>query len=475
MLAICKQFFDALNQQGIRYCHWKSNEHLEEAVSGKTDLDVLVSPSDKDAFQVAMSTYDFKRILTQPDRRFPDLEDYLGFDTVSGRFVHLHVHYRLILGQKYIKNHHLPMEELFFSNLTQKLGVNIPCPELELICLIIRAHLKTDLVSLAKHAIKDMMGARYTAFPKDIEDELRVLHQTSDPEKFAALLRESGLPLSERQCNQFLDRFSKDKLHFYHIMLGHYRILHQLRPYKRNTGIGVYFTFFRLFVLNSALVRRIRSPKRKTLIGQGKVFSIVGADGSGKSSLIGDIDKWLSWKLSVSKYYYGIPKNWVSALNSLSITVLKKLGLRALASSVGDIFWIYVARYRKSVSDSASRDIEDGQVVITDRFPMKDFRTMEEPMDNPRIGASKRLFGKNLRELEERIYDEIQLPDRIIVLQVHIDELRRRKSDIALHKHELKAAAVNGITDEDPTTLVNANRPYEEVLLGVKSLIWQAL
>ena len=30
-LHVCERLFECLNQDGIRYCHWKSNEHLLEA------------------------------------------------------------------------------------------------------------------------------------------------------------------------------------------------------------------------------------------------------------------------------------------------------------------------------------------------------------------------------------------------------------------------------------------------------------
>jgi thymidylate kinase len=475
MLALCNHFFDFLNRQDIRYCHWKSNEHLGEALNGKTDLDVLVHPDDEDAFQAAMSDYDFKGILSQPDKRFPGLEDYLGFDEATGTFIHLHVHYRLVLGQKYIKNHHLPLESLIFDNLIRRQGVNIPQPEIELILLIIRAHLKADMISLAKHAVMDLAGRRYTAFPRDIEDELRALQQRSDPQKFDEFLEESGLPLSSSKCHQFLERTSNDKLRSYHILLGHYSILHRLRRYKRSSGFAVYFTYFRHFVSGLPGVKKLRNPKRKTLIGLGKVFSIVGADGSGKSTLIRDLHKWLSWKLTVSEYYYGIPKSRINALFSLSIRIFRKLGLRSMASFSSDLFWLYVAKYRQSVSEKAAKDIQNGSVVITDRFPLKDFRSMKEPMDNPRIDASRSFLGKNLRAIEEKFYDEIQFPDRILVLQVEIDELRRRKTDIALDKHQLKAAAVNSLASKDPIVVFDANKPYEEVLLEVKKFIWQAL
>lgn len=40
MLEVCKQLFYQWNESDVRYCHWKSNEHLMEGLDGKTDLDV---------------------------------------------------------------------------------------------------------------------------------------------------------------------------------------------------------------------------------------------------------------------------------------------------------------------------------------------------------------------------------------------------------------------------------------------------
>ena len=142
MLDINNKFFKCLYDNKIRYCHWKSNEHLEQALDGKTDLDLLVHIEDKDRFVQALEDNHFKKIISPPYKQFPGLEDYLGFDHSTGAFSHLHVHYRLVLGQKYIKNHHLPIEDLIFDNLCVKSGIFIPCPELELILLVVRAHMK---------------------------------------------------------------------------------------------------------------------------------------------------------------------------------------------------------------------------------------------------------------------------------------------------------------------------------------------
>ena len=110
---------------GIKYCHWKSNSSLSRALNGGTDLDLLIDADAKPEFESALNKYEFKKLLSDPVRRIPWLEDYLGLDYTSGRLIHLHVHYRLILGQRYIKNHHLPIEALIFENLTTKSGVRI--------------------------------------------------------------------------------------------------------------------------------------------------------------------------------------------------------------------------------------------------------------------------------------------------------------------------------------------------------------
>ena len=44
-LSIVRRFLDALNENGIRYCHWKSNQHFADALIGVDDLDILIDRS----------------------------------------------------------------------------------------------------------------------------------------------------------------------------------------------------------------------------------------------------------------------------------------------------------------------------------------------------------------------------------------------------------------------------------------------
>ena len=58
MLKICKTLFTKLNDAGIKYCHWKSNEHLEAGLAGETitNLSSTIEESADMAMQISAST-----------------------------------------------------------------------------------------------------------------------------------------------------------------------------------------------------------------------------------------------------------------------------------------------------------------------------------------------------------------------------------------------------------------------------------
>ena len=474
MLEICQFFFEHLHSQNIRYCHWKSNGHLHEALTGKTDLDILVHIEDESKLNQALKSFNFLEIISPPLKRFPYLEDYLGFDDQTGRLIHLHVHYKLILGQRYIKNHHLPLEDLFFDNLTTKDNIYVPKPELELLLLVIRAGMKVENIALLKHAIKGFTDPIYTAFPAGIEQEFHELIPASDINTLLELLQQSQLPIKAEIFTTFIDKFQNQSLKFYDIFSLNREVLKSLRGFQRNKSPMAIFRYYWLIISNLNVVTKFFPTKKKRMANLGFSFSIVGADGSGKSTLTKDLHNWLSWKLYTNFYYYGIPKTFVVRLINLIGRGLGKLKLPFLQSITDSFLWIYIARKRYMISQQIKTDVAKGVVVITDRFPLKSFHSMNQPMDGPRISGINRKMCR-FSKIEENYYNKISPPDRIFVLQVTLDELRKRKTDLDLSTHKQKTDAVNAIVETDKIIVINANKPYSEVCLCVKRNIWRLL
>ena len=50
---LVRTVFLEANAQNLTYCHWKSNIHLDKALRGDEDLDVLIAPKDFKKLMVA--------------------------------------------------------------------------------------------------------------------------------------------------------------------------------------------------------------------------------------------------------------------------------------------------------------------------------------------------------------------------------------------------------------------------------------
>jgi hypothetical protein len=475
MLDLCYRFFEYLNLQKIRYCHWKSNGHLNEALNGKTDLDILVHRDDKEKFAKAIEAFPIKRIITPRMKRFPCLEDYLGFDEKTGCLIHLHVHYKLVLGQKFIKNHHLPIEEIIFHHLTKPNTLFLPCPEAELLILTIRAHMKVGVVDLVKQLINDLINRPATPFPRQIEEEFDNLISHSDFRKMVNILLQFKLPLPEKLFTNFITDFTKRKLRFSTIVKNIRMIFSSLQGFKRQNSMIVYVKYFYRYFSSLPLIRKFFKESLFTVTGTGKTFSVVGADGSGKSTLIEDLEKWLSWRLSVVTYYHGIPKTVLKNFIPFIIRQLNKLRLGVISLLIEGLYMIYLAKRRYEISLLSKKDNLAGKIVLTDRFPLKEFNKMLEPMDGPQLFKNTSIVNSFFSKIELNYYDKVMYPDRIFILQADINELRKRKKDLPFDYHKMKADAVNTVEADTHNFLVDANRPYSDVLLDLKKNIWKLI
>ena len=143
-LAVLRKLFDRIHEAGIRYCHWKSNQHLDASMIGATDLDILVDRRDAGRLAEILAHTGVKPFRKIAGDEYPGVEDYLAFDAERGVLSHLHVHYQLTLGEKFLKGHRLPWEReaLAARRFDPEHSLYVMDPHLELLVLVTRAALK---------------------------------------------------------------------------------------------------------------------------------------------------------------------------------------------------------------------------------------------------------------------------------------------------------------------------------------------
>ncbi len=468
----------ALNRHPIRYCHWKSNQHLGEALAGETDLDILVDGAQADACRSILRQAGCKQVVPQPSSRYPGIEDWLVFDGATGRLGHIHLHFRIITGGR-PKNYHLPIEQWLLSECVTLFDVAIPAYARELIVLAVRTALKARFRDLAKALLRPYREV----IPAAARAEFDWLLGRVDAENIGRHLQASGLRLDERLMAGFFRRYSAGRVTPAYFLGFKVRLTRSLKNCCTASVVN------RARFTAAARLKNVRGhgQKKKTLPDRGVFFALVGADGSGKTTLARDLAAWLGWKLEVRVLYFGIPKSAGPYIfftkarqraDMLSANCIRR-GIGPAARFFGfcsrtldALLWAYVARQRYAQSRSAQSFRSKGCVVIGERFPLRQFNAMEEPMDGARLQKQP---GGLLARLERFFYARLAPPDRMIVLQAAAEVLNARKPAASLRRLQEKVCAVNSIRADATAVTVDAEGPYASVALAVKTAVWEML
>lgn len=492
-LARAVELFQALNDQGIRHCHWKSNWNLDQSMRGLTDLDLLVDRSQALRFRGILCQQDFKQVLSEPFKQHPAMEDYLGFDRDSGRFVHLHVHYQLILGEQFVKNYHLPLEQAFLDSSDSYGGIKLPPPELETIVLVIRALLKYR----DRDFIKDILSAGRRGLPADILKEFEYLLNQTTLESISSTLESQVDFVSCDIVLEFLAIIKAKRRPAFALYRLRRSLLNELRPYQRYSRWRAVIRYFRVGLAPRCLLSfgRSSSSKKKTMMSGGLTIAVVGADGAGKSTVVRELRNWLSWRLTVRTYYMGSQDpstmtkaiGWGSRVTGYAYRACcvfmgerNARFLSGLSRLFRSLHLIAIGMDRHNRYIAGRRNASQGSLVICDRYPLEAARMGSRFMDGPRIASTHpREMGQlatALSQAEESIYRRIRPPDHLVILHVSPHVSAQRKPDDAQEMLESKCQALKRIEGKGlHVTDIDANQPLDQVLLQVKSAVWDLL
>jgi thymidylate kinase len=499
---VVSELFGRLAVEGIPYCHWKSNEHLGPATRGETDLDVLADPSDALRLSPILAESGYKRFAAPVERAHAGIEDYLACDGETGKLVHLHLHYRLVLGEKFLKGYRIPWEHVLLSGrvLDPETGVYTSSPEAELVLLAVRAALKLRT--------RDQLGGAHNspALGDDVLREFRWLIDRADRSGTRDLAGELvGAEAAQALAELLESGISTQRLHrFQHAIapaLEPYRAFRPLegRLLRWRREWAVRWNRLRRRMVQGNRALRFESPRG------GVIIAFLGADGSGKSTVTSAIGSWLGWKLEVLPLYFGYGDGPVS-LTRRPLRLIQRLYARGrvagrrpdreplgsssnASSEAGWLAvpkavwralyaWSIVAEKRSRIRQ-AQRARHLGWVVVADRYPQSQVMALSDGPLLATWSAHRWSVLRAIADWELAAYQAMEMVAPDLVLKLHVSPAvsASRKQDGSIDALRRRTDVVRRVRFPATTRVVDidADLPLERVLLQVKRAVWETL
>lgn len=487
--------FNEFNSEGVNYCHWKSNINLARSLKGLTDLDILIDRSQVEIFKEILFHHDIKAITSASTSQYPAIEDFLGIDKSTGKLFHLHVHYQLVLGEQYVKNYHLPVEQRMLEETELSIcDISIPSPDRELIILVIRSLLKYR----DRDVIKDIFSIRSPGLPVEIQNELKYLYKQTTQERISTTLEVKINIVSSDLILNFLDTLMHSPQHGWRLFQLRRKLRKELSPYQRRSRWKASFEYYRI------LIRRNLDPlfnhtNKKQPVTGGMTIAFIGADGAGKSTIIRELQTWLSWKLDVIGYYMGSQEpsqttvftRFIARISNSIYHLCSKYirydrliskALRGINKFLINIYHLSTAydRYHRFLA-GRQRSIA-GTIVIFDRYPLQGIHNLMQdlPMDGPRINKhqdkDKVNLSARMSNIENDLYQRISPPDHIFILNVSPEISKLRKPDHNIKVLQNKSQVIKEFNKDGlHITEIDSDKSLDQVLFTIKSVLWDIL
>ena len=461
----------ALREQGVVYCQWKGHWSGHRWAAGRADVDLLVDRESIVRLRSVLDELGFKPALPAGERQIPGVESYFGHDPTVPRLLHLHLHFRLVLGDYWRTIYRLPIERAMLDAATPGFPFKVPAPAYQYLVFVLRMVLRQRGRTLLPPRTRWLRG---------MQGQLDFLDGRSSREAVAFIL-ERHLPSVDLElfdrCRDSL-RLEADPVERAAVR----RALHRrLRAHARRPSLPAL-----LVAMGEEL---LPAPARRSLIQSGMglrsggtVAALAGGDGAGKSTSARALGAWLGSEFPTLRAHLGRPPRSLLTLLVGGALKLERAVYRWLrqAEPVGSAIellrHVCTARDRYRLYERAHRFAAAGGIAICERYPIPQDRILVGPCIPDLVGSNPAGIARSLRDLEAAYYQRMLPPDVLFVLRLPPDVAVLRKPDEPADYVRARGQVVWD-TDWSGTgaQVVDANRSFPEVLSELKSRLWSAL
>lgn len=491
-IAVVAGLLDALHAKGINYCHWKSNEHLLASMTGDTDLDVLFDMSQRQEVEHLLHEKGFKKFDAIRQKQYKDIVDFLGLDFETGKLVHVHTHYKLTLGEPFLKGYQLDLEDKILDSKVwdDEFGIYRSHPAFELVLLYLRESLKLRTRDIILMHAKGKIN--YNDF---ILKEYRWLKERTNDEEVKGVLKQIFKSPSEELVKLFTGEFNRrELLKLAPILRKEFQYNRMYSPLQARMvrwyreGVVV-FSRKITKIFNIAVLSKRINPRG------GIVIAVIGADGSGKSTVTTSLRQTFATKLDVFRIYFGRGDGKSSTSRKMLTSIKGKGDKKSGRSNAGgatnrkpsfaktiykSMEALLVAREKTNNLRLMSRAKNQRALVICDRFPQYQIMGYNDgPLLNHLKTSANPLF-RYVASREERVYRnaEKSLPDLVIKLIAEAEIVEARKpGETSLEKLDAKISGIKQLQFSEPCKVltIDASIPLQEVLMKVRKAVWDLL
>ena len=479
--SIGPMLFAALNRREIRYCHWKSNIRLDQTLVGLQDIDLLVHPSDADAFQDVINECGFKLAISHFGAGHAGVFHALAWDHGNGRLLDLHAYHQLISGDSFVKSFRFPVEEEILERTSSLMDVKIPAASSELVLFLLRILLKhISIVEIVK------VNAHYD----ECREELAWLLQRSDISEATALCH-NWFPSVRISVQQMIDCVAGGTIPA-RAAMG-IRLARALRHQRRLGHVAAGLS--RILRIGKHFAVRSRSRRNLSLLSGGAWIALVGPKGTGKSTLSKLLAKRLGKNLDVKLIHLGRPPaTWLSFLPRLFVPAARmalpkerhseyEKPERRAERRYSNLFVfgkLLIAFDRQRLLFRSMRAMSAGTIVISDRCPPSHATGLDgSAFDDLALTRAKSPFQRWLMQRERSIYQRLPKPRIVLKLSAPIETALNR--DLARCKpggpdpsaiHRRWTLESEALYDKSTVYTIDTNGEVEDTVRTAVAYLW---
>lgn len=488
-LELLRILLSVLQREAVAYCYWKSSRRLAEVLAGDADLDLLVGKDDQHRAACSLLGCGFKLFPCVAYRDHPAILSFLGYDEPSGRILHVHLHARLVAGERLLKNYRLPWEQAILARamLHSPSQLRMIDPASEAVLLAVRACLELrrrdpitllhwqatrrkfalDRESLSARVDRATLRSRAGEFLSD-DTAAWLVQAIFDEEK-----PEPGPRLRRAVARD----------------LAAHRLYNAAEARLRSAGRAVHWFFGGLNKRYFHLPR----PWGRRAPGGGCVIAFLGVDGSGKTTVTAAVRSWLGAEIDVMPIYFGTGDgrpSWFLLPLKLTVPLFTRLLQQkprgsshgtvsgqapgALYSLFLTVWSTVLAMEKRSKLRAAHRGAARGLVVVADRYPQDEILSYN---DGPLLARLARA-PEALRRFEAGAYALARKlpPDLVLKLDAPPELLAIREPTMDRGVIRERVDAVRRLVFPGARVVrVDATQPLADVIRAVKREIWRML